>query len=206
MDTSTDRTHYRTLVAEVAAKAKEKLPECNGRVEKAVALVLNNDVELHDDGTAIVSSQTDATRHYRVVNGTCVCRDYEQAPHHFCKHRIAAGIARRVQEMLAESMRAIDTAADTMAPAPLPEAPVSITLKATLHGHEVLVTLRGTDFASVKAQVEQASVWLRAQAPVQASSTGERWCALHLVRMQRNEKAGRTWYSHKTAEGWCKGR
>jgi hypothetical protein len=39
----------------------------------------------------------------------------------------------------------------------LPEAPVSITLKATLHGHEVMVTLRGVDFASVKAQVEQAS-------------------------------------------------
>ena len=37
---------------------------------------------------------------------------------------------------------------------PLPEAPVSITLKATLHGHEVMVTLRGVDFASVKAQDE----------------------------------------------------
>src|SRR5262249_6060361 len=33
---------------------------------------------------------------------------------------------------------------------PLPEAPVSIMLKATLHGHEVLVTLRGVDFASVR--------------------------------------------------------
>jgi hypothetical protein len=38
--------------------------------------------------------------------------------------------------------------------APVPEAPVSITLKTTLHGHEVMVTLRGVDFASVKAQVE----------------------------------------------------
>jgi cytoskeletal protein RodZ len=38
--------------------------------------------------------------------------------------------------------------------APLPEAPASITLKATLHGHEVMVTLRGVDFFSVKAQVE----------------------------------------------------
>ena len=33
----------------------------------------------------------------------------------------------------------------------LPEAPVSITLKATLNGHEVRVTLRGVDYASVKA-------------------------------------------------------
>ena len=38
---------------------------------------------------------------------------------------------------------------------------MSITLKATLHGHEVMVTLRGVDFASVKAQVEHASAWLQ---------------------------------------------
>jgi hypothetical protein len=38
-----------------------------------------------------------------------------------------------------------------------PEAPVSITRKAMLNGHEVMVTLRGHDFASVKAQMEQAS-------------------------------------------------
>ena len=49
-----------------------------------------------------------------------------------------------------------------MAPAAAPattarEAPVSMTLKATLHGHEVLVTLRGHDFASVQVQVEQAA-------------------------------------------------
>src|SRR5215831_15447007 len=34
----------------------------------------------------------------------------------------------------------------------LPEALVSITLKAILHGHEVMVTLRGVDFASVKGR------------------------------------------------------
>ena len=58
-------------------------------------------------------------------------------------------------------------------PPALPEAPVSITLKATLHGHEVLVTLRGTDFASVQAQVEQASAWLRSQ----SSTTPAAACA-----------------------------
>jgi len=44
----------------------------------------------------------------------------------------------------------------------LSEASVSIARMDTLHGHEVLVTLRGTDFASVKTQVEQASQWLQA--------------------------------------------
>ena len=94
--------------------------------------------------------------------------------------------------------------------APLPEAPVSITLKATLHGHEVMVTLRGVDFASVKAQVEQASEWLKVQAPAQpptqSTEQPEGWCSKHGVQMTQNHKDGRSWWSHKTAEGWCKGR
>jgi hypothetical protein len=32
------------------------------------------------------------------------------------------------------------------------------------------------------------------------------WCAIHNTAMQENAKDGRTWWSHKTAEGWCKGR
>jgi hypothetical protein len=92
---------------------------------------------------------------------------------------------------------------------------VSITLKATLHGHEVMVTLRGTDFASVKARVEQASQWLGVQAPAQSPTQGAGqadhsqqpgWCAKHGVQMTQNHKDGRSWWSHKTAEGWCKGK
>jgi hypothetical protein len=97
MSTSTDRQTFRALIAEIAAKAKAKLPECNGRVEKAVALVLAGDVEVHANGTTTVYSATDPTRRYEVIEGACVCRDWEQAPHHFCKHRIAAGIAKRVR-------------------------------------------------------------------------------------------------------------
>ena len=77
---------------------------------------------------------------------------------------------------------------------------MSITLKATLHGHEVLVTLRGVDFASVRAQVEQASEWLKvqtpAQSPTQSTEQPEGWCSKHGVQMRRNHKDGRSWWSH----------
>ena len=43
---SPDRTAWREAVAEIAEKARQTLPECNGRVEKAVTLVLAGDVEL----------------------------------------------------------------------------------------------------------------------------------------------------------------
>jgi hypothetical protein len=92
---------------------------------------------------------------------------------------------------------------------PLPEAPVSITLKATLHGHEVMVTLRGVDFASVKAQVEQASEWLSVQGTAQTSHQEDsHYCSLHKVALKQQHKDGRTWYSHWVAneKRWCKGK
>jgi hypothetical protein len=115
------------------------------------------------------ASQSSDTTTYHVINGHCDCRDYAKAPHHFCKHRLSAVIARRVQELTRTTLDAGTNGQALPAPsdaptALLPEAPVSITLKATLHGHEVMVTLRGVDFASVKAQVEQASEWLWEQA------------------------------------------
>jgi hypothetical protein len=93
------RAAWREAVAAIAEKAKAKLPECNGRVDKAVALVLNGDVALLPDGTAKVASQSNGTTAYHVVNGHCDCRDYEKAPHNLCKHRLSAAIARRAQEL-----------------------------------------------------------------------------------------------------------
>jgi hypothetical protein len=205
---TTTRQVWREAVAEIAAKAHEKLPECAGRVDAAVKIVLAGDVELMPDGTARVASQSNSTVVYHIVNGHCDCRDYEKAPHGFCKHRLSAAIARRARELvkakLADTNGQMPAQSQPALTAALPEAPVSITLKAVLHGHEVLVTLRGTDFASVKAQVEQASEWLKVQTPAQP---GEGWCAKHGVAMKLNHgKNGSTWYSHKTAEGWCKGR
>src|SRR2546426_2375255 len=138
------RAAWRAAVAEIAAKAKAKLPECNGRVDSAVKIVLAGDVELLADGTAKVASQSNGTTAYHVVNGHCDCRDYEKAPHNFCKHRLSVAIARRAQELTKAKFDAPATSqaeppsqpipARPDAPtASLPEAPVSITLKATLH-------------------------------------------------------------------------
>jgi hypothetical protein len=226
---------WRVAVAEIADKAKAKLPECAGRVNSAVKLVLAGDVELQADGTAKVASQSNGNTAYHIANGECSCKDYPKAPHQFCKHRLGAAIARRAHELTQTRLTSLDQGsndngqAPTMpeptpdapasVPAPaLPEAPVSITLKATLHGHEVMVTLRGVDFASVKAQVEAASDWLKVQAPtqpptrppMQASAPpahdGSPYCHQHKTAMKHFSKDGRSWFSHKTADGrWCKG-
>src|SRR5215471_16506389 len=89
------RMAWRQAVAEIAEKAKVTLPECNGRVDSAVKIVLAGDVELQADGTAKVASQSNGTTAYFVVNGECPCKDYAKAPSNWCKHRIAAGIQKR---------------------------------------------------------------------------------------------------------------
>jgi hypothetical protein len=98
-DTSA-RQAWRQAVAEIADKAKAKLPECSGRVDSAVKIVLAGDVELQADGTAKVASQSNGQTAYHVVNGHCDCKDYPKAPHQFCKHSLGAAIARRAQELV----------------------------------------------------------------------------------------------------------
>ncbi len=55
------RAAWRQAVAEIAAKAKETLPECNGRVDSAVKIVRAGDVELLEGGKAKVASQSNGT-------------------------------------------------------------------------------------------------------------------------------------------------
>ena len=86
---------------------------------------------------------------------------------------------------------------------------MSITLKASFDGQEVLVTLRGHDFASVKAQVEQASEWLSVQGTGQPSHQEDsHYCPIHRVALKQQHKDGRTWYSHWVVDEkrWCKGK
>jgi hypothetical protein len=97
---SSTRPAWRHAVAAVAEKAKATLPACSGRIDAAVKLVLAGDVDLLDDGTASVASQSDGHTTYHVVNGDCTCQDFPRAPEHFCKHRLAYGIMKRATQLL----------------------------------------------------------------------------------------------------------
>jgi hypothetical protein len=205
--------------------ARQSLPqELHERLSAAVSLVRKGHCLQRDDGTWTVQSGTDAAQIYTHVNGECPCDDahYNHPPRGLCKHRLSVFLARKVLAL----MRAAPAGTQEPAPegvgvnpkvfrsgtknSPLYEAPVSITLKATFDGQEVLVTLRGHDFASVQVQVEEASAWLKAHgsAPQAAPTQGQAgWCQQHQVQMKQTTKEGQSWWSHKTPEGqWCKGR
>jgi hypothetical protein len=235
--TLTPRQSFRDVLGQVVEQARTILPEAvNGRIESAVKLVLAGDVLFNDDGTAEVASASEPTKTYTLAGGACDCQDfaYGKAPQGYCQHRIAANLARSVERVLARRQAPLpvldpepvepwgdndlegDFPEETppMPPPPpapaLPEAPVSITLKALLHGHEVLVTLRGTDFASVKAQVEEASAWLKAQAPRSPATSAPQpqspACPTH-GPMKPSTKGKGFFCPHKRFDGsWCPGK
>jgi hypothetical protein len=44
----------------------------------------------------------------------------------------------------------------------------------------------------------------KAVQPLTAAPRREHWCSTHQTEYKMFTKEGRTWYSHKTRDGWCK--
>jgi hypothetical protein len=99
------------------------------------------------------------------------------------------------------------------------EAPVTYTAKwRDESGLEQFICLRGDSLSELLPVIttitSQARSKHRQQDPVadlQPTTThaGEErpdWCKVHRCVMPQQQKDGRSWYSHKTAEGWCKGK
>ena len=202
---SPDRTAWRQAVAAIAAKAYEKLPACNGRIDSAVKLVLAGDVELLPDGTALVASRSDASRRY-TVNGSCTCQDYSRAPGHLCAHRLAYGIARRATELV-PALPAPTPPAPAVSPEPLYEAPVSVNVPLEVCGRLVQLTIRGRQEWDVLARLEEVLQRYPQSHPPALKEQGRDVCRIHQCVMQVNQKNGRSWYSHRLPSGeWCKGK
>ena len=76
-----------------------------------------------------------------------------------------------------------------------------------ISGRQVQLTLRDSDEERLLARLQ--AVLARFPLPTgeaSGQSQGKDWCSKHHVQMKLTQKDGRSWYSHRTAEGWCKGR
>ena len=179
-----------------------------------------------------MASQSNGTTAYFVVNGECSCKDYPKAPSNWCKHRIAAGIQKRATALAKAKLEGFTAQPAAPAPAeksaaadeegrltldldpevcaelarqPLPEAPASVNCYITLAGRKVQVTLRDSDETRLLARLEA----LLQRFPAEADSEQEPpegWCSTHGAQMTQHHNAKGSWWSHKTAEGWCHGK
>jgi hypothetical protein len=145
------RTIWREAVSAVAERAKATLPECNGRIEKALALVLAGDVQTMGDGTARVASQSNGQTIYHIVNGHCDCRDFAQAYEGWCKHRLAHAIAKRAYPLAKAKLDAASrpAAAEPVRAAEPIEAPQSIPA-------QHVVTIQGKAFVKFAGLLQMA--------------------------------------------------
>jgi len=245
---TTARHAWRQAVAAVAAQTKQALPESHGRIEKAVAIVLAGDVELLDGGKARVASQSSGATTYFVVNGTCECKDFPQAPAGQCKHRLAFAIHTRAMALSKATLAQLDAAqqnghaalnekavpmtqcTDNVQPPPVPasqapadwrqhEPPFVHSLKwcDAERGVEHMTVIRATTAEELWKEVKIVQALItasRAKAPAPPTSPApaaqaqpaEGWCHKHQVQMTKQRNAKGSWWSHQTAEGWCKGK
>jgi len=91
------------------------------------------------------------------------------------------------------------------------EAPVSWNVRYTsTQGFDCQLTLRGVDAGEVLRLANELMTRMAA-AGVNGRANGNageetRMCAIHNEPMQRREKDGKVWYSHKVDDKWCRGR
>jgi len=152
------RQYFRQAVSEAAERAKATLPHAvNGRIDKAVQIVLTGDIELLSDGRAIVGSQSQAAMQY-VVNGTCECPDAARPEiEGWCKLKIAVCILKRAKTLarqkLYDALEA-EKAKHNPPVSTLPEAPASVNCYVDVAGRKVQVTLRDQDEGRLLQRLE----------------------------------------------------
>jgi len=88
----------------------------------------------------------------------------------------------------------------------LPEAPASANVHVTLAGRKVQVTLRDSDEQRLLARLTALLQRFPAEDDSAEQEPAEGWCSKHGAQMKlRNGEHG-AWWSHKTTQGWCKGK
>jgi hypothetical protein len=211
--------------AAVQAAATMQKPEYNGRLQKAMDFVLTHAVTLHEDGTATVKS---GSHTYHLALG-CTCQD-SQNRSLYCKHYLAVQLLKRTYERLYQPVKGHGHLAQEPAQkAPqdvwhYAQAPCACTLKWSLNGIELLLTLRDTTddalFSRLKrvlpriAEKVQAQKQTGQESPEQAQGVPEisqdnaPYCHSHSVPLKKYSREGRSWLSHYdgATNAWCRGK
>jgi hypothetical protein len=224
------RTAFREAVETIADKARTALPSLNGRVERAVQIILNGDLSIAPDGQGTIASQSNGNGVYAVGKGdSCACKDHPKAPKHLCKHVLAYHIFTRATALAKQRLAELDAASNgTTTPTPdqattetpvvvpmqepvatpaipaLPEAPASCNVYLNIGGRNVQVTLRDTDEQHMLTRLETLLQRFPAVEEPKEHVQQQGWCAEHNAKMKLHHGKRGSWWSHKLPNGqWC---
>jgi hypothetical protein len=85
----------------------------------------------------------------------------------------------------------------------LPEAPASANCYIDIAGRKVQVILRDSDEGRLLNRLEA----LLTRFPTETEQEPpDGWCSKHSVQMTQHHNKKGSWWSHKTAQGWCHGK
>ena len=139
------RRIFREAVEAVADKARTALPELNGRVERAIQIILNGDLSITPDGQGTIASQSNGHGAYAVGKGEfCSCKDHPKSPKGLCKHILAyhiftrsTALAKQKLETQAENPRPETVSPESPVEASgTPTAPIPAQFLTTIHGKQ----------------------------------------------------------------------
>ncbi len=95
-----------SIIAQLADEGKMIRPQLVKRIDRALAIIAANVITRQADGTYLVPSSSRDNRTY-TVNGVCDCADARgdhpttAAPDGWCKHRLAVGLVKRADLIIA---------------------------------------------------------------------------------------------------------
>ena len=231
-----NRALFTDTVERLVLLAQTKLqPELHGRLERAARLVLDGAVWLEENGSAMVRASDGAHWYHtngscqcpdveRAPLGMCKHRlargiqiraqeQLNQALTVDLNHATLQGAPATVQCTPCQAtVYAPHTCPHTPAPVALPEAPASVNVYVEIGGRKVQITLRDTDetrlltrLTALLAQYPVPEASAQPSMPVPPSEPGQR-CLIHGIDMVKQVNRRGSWWSHRTADGWCKGR
>lgn len=220
-----DRETWRQVVCRAAQTLRDEYPVHTESIDEAEKLVLGEDLTWVADGSCLVTSQRDPAVTYTVRDQRCTCEAFRFTLHERCKHLWAVMVHHRAREMPPHVGSASQFSPSpepetprSYSPRMLPEAPASANVYIELAGRQIQLTLRDSEedrllrrLRRVLAQfplpaLQEALPFPQSHgAPVQTAAS-EDSCKLHGVTMRKHTKEGQTWFSHRTGEGWCRGK
>jgi len=210
---------FSEALTEAVLLARSAMSDKDDRISAAATLVKNGAVFQRGDHRTWEVASTSKPGTIHLVRGACDCPDftYRGGP---CRHQMAVYLSKKVVKLMHRD-------ADPAPQAPVsskveeiptpPEAFFSATLKGMISGHETLLTVRGMTAEEFTRNLQAVRNVLDAPATTtpfahvgspRTSPPETPQCPVHNVQMQRNQKDGRSWYSHWSDEEqrWCKGR
>lgn len=164
----------------------------------------------------------DSTKPYE-INGECPCPQGQRAASKWCKHLVAVELWKRAQAIMQPGASNGNGHKPEPSPEPEPEplpaipdcqdtrhwtdvlAPICHTVKYVVGGIEHCTVIRGDDMQEVMAQVKQLMATIKKGREAETVPTEDvPVCAEHGVAYRQHTKDGRSWWSHRQGDGWCR--